>query len=304
MRKIKEDVRPTTASWPKQIFELWQLPEQYHRFLYDWLTSGMPIGNITYIPKVHKYLKDSENVLAWFNDEVMILTQTDDNNIYAATISAENLISIKYFIQLLECRVTLKIKKDNKISDLFFKYNKVKEERIIPIFNILLGHDAEYELNIFDMSNSKLKELNYLSYSMFNISKLSYRLDKEVLGYFWERNKQNVLFGKRDEDPENFIAIMNRGITYINTDFYGIRTYYLPWKSIKTITYANFFESKEEKKFFSFSFKNYESIIITDNYNDEYIIPIIPQKTIEAKNFTELMNKYLTDSNKKNISLL
>lgn len=74
---IREDRRPTLASWPKRIYDWEELPERFRPALEVWRAQGLPPGNVTYIPKVHQYKKGVEYVTAWLGEEVLLLTGGD-----------------------------------------------------------------------------------------------------------------------------------------------------------------------------------------------------------------------------------
>ena len=50
--RMQMDKRPTLASWPKRVYAWEELPEPFHPALREWKESGMPPGNVTYIPQV------------------------------------------------------------------------------------------------------------------------------------------------------------------------------------------------------------------------------------------------------------
>ena len=52
---IREDGRPTLASWPKRLYDWSELPEPFRPALAAWRDQGLPPGNVTYIPRVHQH---------------------------------------------------------------------------------------------------------------------------------------------------------------------------------------------------------------------------------------------------------
>ena len=52
---IREDRRPTLASWPRRIYSWNEVPARFRQSLEKWREEGLPPGNVTYIPKVHQY---------------------------------------------------------------------------------------------------------------------------------------------------------------------------------------------------------------------------------------------------------
>lgn len=295
MLKIRQDIRPTTASWPQKIIELNELPKKYHQFLQNWISSGMPISNITYIPLVHKYKKDSEYVIAWFKDEVILLISTG-NDIEKTVISKKNMAWIDYYIQLLNCTVVITINENGKTFTKKFHYNKVKEELIIPSLNIMLGNSADYELNVFLLKNLSIENLSDDSYGMFNLSKLCYRFDTEILNYYWARGKHYSILKKQKEDPEYFIAYMKKGIVYISTNFYGIKVVYMPWDCLDKIYFTDKFESNYNFRIISGEPKTFSAIVLCTRYEIQYVIPVLEEKILESKNFAKFIQEQLENN--------
>ena len=71
---IREDGRPTLASWPKRLYDWSELPEPFRPALAAWRDQGLPPGNVTYIPRVHQHTGGVEYVTAWRGEEVLLLT--------------------------------------------------------------------------------------------------------------------------------------------------------------------------------------------------------------------------------------
>ena len=69
---IREDRRPTLASWPKRMYDRSEVPAPFRAALADWNAAGMPPGNITLIPRIHQYSGAPEYVTAWFGGEVSL----------------------------------------------------------------------------------------------------------------------------------------------------------------------------------------------------------------------------------------
>lgn len=285
MFQIRDDTRPTMASWAKQIFELDELPKPYQEFLSQWLREGMPLGNITYIPSVHQYVKTApECTLAWYQDKVMLLFYDGFSPMRQVILSPAEVASIEYSIRLLECTVTITVEKNRKIEPVKFVYNKTKEEQIIPILNILLKNPPDYQPNVFLLANEELEPLRQVSYNLFHTSKLCYRFDEKIIRYYWAKGKQYQLFGKQKEDPEDFLAQMSKGLVLIHSDFYGTQTSYLPWNQIQTTTFLEGYNDPTPARF-SRKPKCFPAIQVKTKFQKEYIIPVLPEKVTEAKKF-------------------
>lgn len=279
--KKADDTRPTVASWPRRISELSTLPQAYHLFLKDWIKKGMNIENIIYIPRIHQsVIEEPEIVLAWYDDEVMILKEEFDTKVQQYLISSKDIVSIDYSLNLLNYYVTINISKGNSVEAVVFQFNKSKEDLLIPILNILLENDINYEMDVFMHENSICDELQNRSYMMYNFSKLSYRLDTTILDYFWEREELSSTSSREKMYTEYFISIMEKGITLIASQFYGVDVTHLYWKNIKDMRI-------EEESILQLAVETQKGKI--------YSLPIEPKNIDSARNFLSNFKKCLKE---------
>lgn len=234
--KKLEDSRPTVDSWPRKIIEMNMLPQQYHSYFTKWIKESMSSENITYIPRIHKALtKEPEYVMAWFNDTVMFLINNNDN-IIQYKIKSKDILSIDYSFNLLNYYVVLNIIDNNDEKQIAFNFNKSKEELLIPILNILLENAPDYEMEVLFHENNICEDLATKSFMMYNFSKFSYRLDTTILDYFWEKEELSTSSSREKMYTEYFISIMEKGITLIASQFYGVDVTHLYWKNIKSLS--------------------------------------------------------------------
>lgn len=223
---IREDRRPTLASWPKQMYDWSEVPAPFQPALAAWNAAGMSPGNITLIPRVHQYSGAPEYVTAWFGDEVCLQRLVNDK-LEVWNIRPGDLIQVGYSIQLLKCSVTLWLRDGSRAS---FSYNKTKEDQIYPVLSLLLGRGAHHRPSLQHPEAPVFRQLREESYAMHYTSLLAYRFGSQILEYLFLRGKNCSFpyFLQRRPDPECFCAITDAGPVCIINDFYGTSVLYLP----------------------------------------------------------------------------
>ena len=133
---LREDRRPTLASWPKRMYDWSEVPHPFQSALADWNAAGMPPGNITLIPRVHQYSGAPEYVTAWFGGEVC-LQRLADGKLDVWSIRPGDVAQVGYSVQLIKCTVTVWLKDGSRTG---FSYNKTKEDQLYPVLSLLLGN--------------------------------------------------------------------------------------------------------------------------------------------------------------------
>lgn len=223
---IREDSRPTLASWPKRIYEWNEIPTLFQPTLTSWRAMGMPPGNVTFIPRIHQYSGAPEFATAWFGDQVC-LQRLADGKLEVWHIHPGDVVQVRYQIQLLKCTVTLLLKDGAQPS---FSYNKTKEEQLYPILSLLLGKPADYQPPLQHPETPALKQLQTDSFAMHYTALLTYRFGDQIMDHLFLRGKnRNLLYLlQRRPDPECFCAVTDAGPVLITNDYYGTSVLYLP----------------------------------------------------------------------------
>lgn len=223
-----QDRRPTLASWPKRIYAWEELPEPFRPALERWRASGMPLGNVTYIPKLRQGSRAREYAAAWWGQDVLVQT-LDHAGVSARLFQAGG--AVEYEVQLLKCTVTIHGKGDAPVS---FSYNKVKEEQLRPVLSLLLGRPADLEFLTQHPEPERLGWLLEESYGMYHTALLCYRLGGELENCLYLRGKaENLLYlFQKAPDPEYFLGAMDRGLAVIRHDSYSTRVLYAPWEGL------------------------------------------------------------------------
>lgn len=224
--RIREDRRPTLASWPKRMYEWSEVPTLFQPALTVWHAAGMPPGNITFIPRVHQYSGAPEYATAWFGKEVC-LQRLAEGKLDVWRIRPGDVAQIGYTIQLLKCTVTVWLKDGTQTS---FSYNKTKEDQLYPILSLLLGQPADRQPPLQHPDTPALAQLQQESYAMHYTALLAYRFGTQILDHLFLRGKnRNLLYLlQRRPDPECFCAITDAGPVCIINDYYGTSALYVP----------------------------------------------------------------------------
>lgn len=223
---IREDRRPTLASWPKRMYDWSEVPSPFQPALADWNAAGMPPGNITLIPRIHQYSGAPEYVAAWFGGEVC-LQRMADGKLDVWRIRPGDVAQVGYSIQLIKCTVTVWLKDGTRTG---FSYNKTKEDQLYPVLSLLLGQPADRRPPVQHPDLPAFARLQQESYAMYYTSLLAYRFGGQILDHFFLRGKnRNFLYIlQRRPDPECFCAMTDAGPVCIITDFYGTSALYVP----------------------------------------------------------------------------
>ena len=223
---LREDRRPTLASWPKRMYDWSEVPPPFQPALADWNAAGMPPGNITLIPRVHQYSCAPEYVTAWFGGEVC-LQRLADGKLDVWSIRPGDVAQVGYSVQLIKCTVTVWLKDGSRTG---FSYNKTKEDQLYPVLSLLLGQPADRRPPLRHPDTPAFDRLRQESYAMYYTSLLAYRFGGRILDQLFLRGKnRNFLYIlQRRPDPECFCAMTDAGLVCILTDFYGTSALYLP----------------------------------------------------------------------------
>lgn len=223
---IREDRRPTLASWPKRMYDWSEVPPRFQPALAGWNAAGMQPGNITLIPRVHQYSGAPEYVTAWFGSEVCLQRLADDK-LDVWRIRSGDVAQVGYSIQLIKCTVTVWLK-DGTCTE--FSYNKTKEDQLYPVLSLLLGQAANRRPPLQHPDIPAFARLRQESYAMYYTALLTYRFGDRILDHLFLQGKnRNFLYLlQRRPDPECFCAMTDAGLVCIITDFYGTSVLYVP----------------------------------------------------------------------------
>ena len=231
---IREDRRPTLASWPKRIYNWNEVPARFRPALDRWRDQGLPPENVTYIPKVHQYKKGMEYVTAWLGEEVLLLAG-GDLGVESLLVRPGDVARITYTIQLLRCSVEVLLDRGGETVTADFSYNRTKEDQLFPVLNLLLGNAPDHRPRTSHPADLALERLQADSYAMYNDAKLCYRFGEPILDSLWVPGRNYGLQAFRTQRPEYCVGKLDRGVVAIQTDFYARRTVYLTWDRLKEV---------------------------------------------------------------------
>ena len=223
---IREDGRPTLASWPKRLYDWSELPEPFRPALAAWRDQGLPPGNVTYIPRVHQHTGGVEYVTAWRGEEVLLLTVRAEG-VEELLIRPGEVAGVRYTVQLLRCGVEAVLDRPGGPVRAGFFYNKTKEDQLFPVVNLLLGNPPDFRPRQTHPETPALARLREDSFAMHHTAKLCYRFGEPIREQLWLQGRNYGLQRFRKQRPEAFLALLDRGLAAIRTDFYGSETVYL-----------------------------------------------------------------------------
>lgn len=234
---IREDRRPTLASWPKRIYDWEELPSPFRPALESWRAQGLPLGNVTYIPRVHQYKDSPEYAAAWWGSSVL-LQALGQGRLEVFRVELGDAVQVRYQVCLLRCSVTVFLRDGGQAS---FSYNKTKEDQLLPLLELLLGNPPDYVPAGTHPAEACWEQLRQDSYAMYFTSLLCRRYGGPIRSHLWFRGKEKSLlyFLRKQPPPEYFLAAMDRGLAAVSTDFYGTHVTYLPWAEIRPIPPAD-----------------------------------------------------------------
>ena len=270
---IREDRRPTLASWPKRIYNWNEVPARFRLSLEKWREEGLPPGNVTYIPKVHQYKGGMEYVTAWLGEEVLILSGGEEG-VNAALIRPGDAARVTYTVQLLRCGVEAL----TAAGPVSFQYNRTKEDQLLPVLNLLLGNEPDFRAPTGHPADPALDRLQADSYAMYNESKLCYRFGAPIRASLWLPGRSYGLQAFRKQKPEYFFAKMDRGVVVLLTDFYARRTVYLTWDRLKGVTV-------EETTFPGPGPRRRPALVLETTCGGPVAVPLLPGQEAAAKAF-------------------
>lgn len=274
---IREDRRPTLASWPKRIYDWEELPERFRPALEVWRAQGLPPGNVTYIPKVHQYKKGVEYVTAWLGEEVLLLTG-GDQGVESTLVRPGDVVRMTYTIQLLKCFVEVLLDRGGETVAVGFSYNRTKEDQLFPVLNLLLGNAPDHRPGLTHPADPPLERLLIDSYAMYNNSKLCYRFGDTIRDSLWVPGRNYGLQTFRKQKPEYFVGKMDRGVVVIHTDFYARRTVYLTWERIREV-------AVEEAAFRGPGPRRRPALVLKTTCGEPVALPLLPGQEEAAKAF-------------------
>ena len=228
------DRRPTLASWPKRIYEWPELPEKFQPALAQWRSEGLPPGNVTYIPRINQYADSPEFATAWLGNTVL-LQSAQRGALCQFRFRSQEVAFVDYYVQLLRCTVTITLGEERGAAQAVFSYNKTKEDQLMPVLNLTLGNPADRPSLFQHPDTPALQKLLQDSYAMYHTSTLCYRFGDKIQDFLWLMGKNRGLFNLNQPKPEYFIARMERGIVWIQKDFYGTRAIFIQHSRLRRI---------------------------------------------------------------------
>lgn len=274
---IREDRRPTLASWPKRIYNWNEVPARFRPALDRWRDQGLPPENVTYIPKVHQYKKDMEYVTAWLGEEVLLLAG-GDQGVESLMVRPGDVARMTYTIQLLRCSVEVLLDRGGETVTAGFSYNRTKEDQLFPVLNLLLGNAPDHRPRTSHPADPALEQLQADSYAMYNDAKLCYRFGEAILDSLWVPGRNYGLQAFRKQRPEYFVGKLDRGVVSIQTDFYARRTVYLTWDRLKAVTV-------EEASFPGPGPRRRPALVLETTCGGPVTVPLLPEQRQAAEDF-------------------
>lgn len=277
---MREDKRPTLASWPKRIFDWEELPAVFRPELEAWRSRGLPPGNVTYIPKVHQYKDGAEQATAWLGEEVLLLTAREEVGAERLFIRPGEVAQLRYRVRLLACDVEAVLDRDGGQVRGAFRYNKTKEDQLFPALNLLLGNRPEDRPRETHPSTAAMERLREDSFAMYHTAKLCYRFGDEIRAFLRFQGKNDGIMGFRKQKPEYFLGKMDRGVVAIRTDFYGSEAVYLPWERLgrAVVREAAFSGPGPRKR---------TALVLECACGEDVAFPLLPEQEQGAARFAE-----------------
>lgn len=101
---VREDGRPTLASWPRRIYDWPELPARFGPALDSWRMRGLPPEHVTYIPKLHQHVSGMEYLTAWLGEEVLLLCDDGEGHLERTLIRRGEVTELTYGVRLLACQ--------------------------------------------------------------------------------------------------------------------------------------------------------------------------------------------------------
>jgi hypothetical protein len=265
--------------WPRQIAALDDLPLYYHDFVRDWLQQGMALPDIILVKQRNKWENDRpEYALAQFQDCIMLLRKTPNNQVLKTVIRGTDVISVEYNQIYLDGTVTVTFLQSGEFHKAQFHFNAATKNLYVSVLNILLQNKADYLEDVGTHENSVCSDLTEKSYLMLNYSKLAYRMDDKIEQYYWDKmeteaqKKMNKKTKKRKLETEFFIALMDKGTAVVKASEDHISVYYIYWSRTQQISLS----TDKSGEYF---------IKIATIANDCFCIPVQQKNYAAAQNF-------------------
>lgn len=263
---VREDRRPTLASWPRRIYDWAELPPPFRPALEGWIAQGLPPGHVTYIPQVRQGSGGPEYATAWRGREVLVQTLRA-GRAEARLLGPGDVAQVRYQVRLLRCDVTALPRGGPPVS---FFYNKTKEDQLLPVLNLLLGAPPDFAPPARPDTPAWAR-LRAESYAMYFTSLLCERLGGAVRDFWWFRGRSRSLLYllRKMPDPEYFLAATDRGLAVLETDFYGTRAACLPWAEVQISPPG----------------EDGETLAIAAAHGPGVTLPLLPGQAAEARAF-------------------
>ena len=99
---------------------------------------------MTYIPKLHQHVSGMEYLTAWLGEEVLLLCDDGDGDLERTLIRRGEVTELTYGVRLLACSAAVALRQDHVQKQVDFRYNKTKEDVLLPVLNLLLGNPPDF----------------------------------------------------------------------------------------------------------------------------------------------------------------
>ena len=121
-----------------------ELPTRFVPALDPWRMRGLPPEHVTYIPKLHQHVSGMEYLAAWLGEEVLLLCDDGDGHLERTLIRRGEVTELTYGVRLLACSAAVELRQDHVQKQVDFRYNKTKEDVLLPVLNLLLGNPPDF----------------------------------------------------------------------------------------------------------------------------------------------------------------
>lgn len=270
---VREDGRPTLASWPRRIYDWPELPARFGPALDSWRMRGLPPEHVTYIPKLHQHVSGMEYLAAWLGEEVLLLCDDGDGHLERTLVRRGEVTELTYGVRLLACSAAVALRQDHVQKQVDFRYNKTKEDVLLPVLNLLLGNPPDFRPRQAHPPTEALERLREDSFAMYHMAKLCYRFGEEIRDSLWLQGRSYGAALRRRQKPEYFLAKMDRGVVGLRMDFYGVEAVYLAWDRLAGT------EMRRAGP------RGRATLVLEAEYGADFAVPLLPEQQERAEAF-------------------
>lgn len=223
----KLDNRPTTASWPKPIHEISDLPPVYQPFILKYTSRGMNITNAVYQEKARgAYFYASEYVITWFEGQVILFVLRDQVP-EETVIRPADITKIVRYEKLLYSELEIHFSRDARDVTCRISYNTAREELFHPVMGLLFAKDCSIPLAAMAEKDSTYGHLQLPTLAMTNLKVRCWQLCDRIYNYvYFTKKERSPVGGRKKIFGEFFVAKTDRGFCMISKEDYFITTAY------------------------------------------------------------------------------